>query len=157
MQWLADNAFSIISLILTIIGFIIAFVKQNEKIKIQLKANTDSIVELKDALNEEKDKNRENYNKLDRQTDETFKDLLTRMEISNKEFRSRLDKIDEMNLTMKNMSQDMSEMKVDVKENKECMDKLKVDVERVKSDLGHVKATTEETKSDLKELQKLHK
>lgn len=156
-QWLVDNLFSIISLTLTVIGFFIAFVKQNERTKIQLKANTDAIASLQEALNEEKDKNRENYNKLDRQTDETFKDLLTRMEISNKEFRSRLDKIDEMNLTMKNMSQDMSEMKVDVKENKECMDKLKVDVERVKSDLEHVKTTTEETKSDLKELQRLHK
>lgn len=157
MQWLVDNLFSIISFVITLVGMIIALVKQNEKIKIQLKSNTDAITSLQENLDIEKNKNKENYNKLDKQTDETFKDLLTRMEISNKEFRERLDKIDEMNLTMKNMSCDIAEMKTDNKESKESIDKLKVDVERVKSDLEHVRTTTEETKSDLKELQKLHK
>lgn len=157
MQWLVNNLFSIISFVITLVGMIIAFVKQSEKIKIQLKSNTDAIASLQEDLDVEKSKNKENYNKLNKQTDETFKDLLTRMEISNKEVRERLDKIDEMNLTMKNMSCDIAEMKVDNKESKENIDKLKVDVERVKSDLEHVRTTTEETKSDLKELQRLHK
>ena len=157
MQWLVNNLFSIISFVITLVGMIIAFVKQSEKIKIQLKSNTDAIASLQEDLDVEKSKNKENYNKLNKQTDETFKDLLTRMESYNKEVRERLDKIDEMNLTMKNMSCDIAEMKVDNKESKENIDKLKVDVERVKSDLEHVRTTTEETKSDLKELQRLHK
>ena len=46
MQWLVDNLFSITSFVITLVGMIIALVKQNEKIKIQLKSNTDAITSL---------------------------------------------------------------------------------------------------------------
>ena len=58
MQWLVDNLFSIISFVITLVGMIVALVRQNEKIKIQLKTNTDAITSLQEDLDIEKSKNK---------------------------------------------------------------------------------------------------
>ena len=61
MKWLADNFFSLIALVGSILGLIIGFVKMNESMKTRLEEHQKEINELRDDLSREKEQNKQNY------------------------------------------------------------------------------------------------
>ena len=85
MKWLADNFFSIIALVGSLLGLLVGFVKMNESMKSKLDEHQREIDELRGELLKEKEQNKENYLKQDSKLEEAISNI-----------NNRLDKIDEM-------------------------------------------------------------
>jgi chromosome segregation ATPase len=116
MKWLADNFFSLIALVGSILGLIIGFVKMNESMKTKLEEHQKEINELRDDLDREKEQNKQNYLKQDTKLEEAIAGI-----------NNRLEKIDEMNSSINSLKMDIATMKTDMSYVKDDLKELKSD------------------------------
>jgi chromosome segregation ATPase len=116
MKWLADNFFSIIALVGSLLGLLVGFVKMNESMKSKLDEHQREIDELRGDLLKEKEQNKENYLKQDSKLEEAISNI-----------NNRLDKIDEMNSSINSLKMDIATLKNDMSYVKEDLKELKTD------------------------------
>lgn len=116
MTWFIDNIFSIITLVGSILGLIVGFVKLSVNFKSILAKHNEAIDELREELEKEKEQNKQNYLKQD-----------SKLEAAIRGFNNRLEKIDEMNNSINSIDKKLATIDNDLQHVKGDVAELKAD------------------------------